>query len=980
MSLFNFLSSRRLPSGDTTPSSTFLSYSQQLKGKFLIKNSDKSAFYSLYNKAISNKEHLSLLETQNQNNSLIPLIVDIDLKQQFNDGDDINTKLYTKDHVENIVEAFLNVLNESIFEGVNDLTFLTCIMERDPYVIEKNGIRYKKSGLHLHLPYLILPKQEIAYQLIPAVKHYLKQNNLSIPECTTIDNLIDECIYVKKGKSWFLYGSSKPETPNPYLCTTSYLLDDGEVKEYNDWQLQLHNYDLIHTKTDAPFHHRNLVEVFSIQIDMEDLDRREQYFYNLQVDDSYLQEYENQNKLSETTSISGFVDGEENPPHADVDISYYRELLNLLPDSYSEQRDKWIHIGWITYNVFNGSHEGFLLFDEFSRKCASKYNFEMTKMTWNNTEKKNVTIGSLRYLASSHSPLEYKELCKQYCDSYMDDLSETTSHYDIAKLLFVEFQDVFKCVSFRDNSWYSFKNHIWNEDPHGVELRKLISTTLVEKYKKTEEKFIKEEKLKYEEEIKKKDRLLHHYYGKLNSEQDFYDSICPEKDKRAKEKEIKTITLTIDTIEKEVQELKLQIDALGNGEKSTESKSTKSKFNQQLISKILYNLKSSPFKKNIMTESKELFHDPDFASNLDVNNPYCICFNNGVFDLQARLFRPGTPDDMLSRKLSINYRPDLTMDHPEVKNIYSFFETLFPDPDILNYFISVMRMLFVGRVDKLLHCFIGTGDNGKSLCAELFEKMLGDLSKKLPTSILTGKRTISSGATPELASLGNGVRLVVLQECDKDEKLSIGQMKEFTGGDSFFSRKLYGGAEKIKPCFKTILCCNEPPQISSSGAQDEAVWRRMRMTPFESYFPRDPTAVPETAEERIKQKIFPRDNSLGEKLDLMLEPLAAFLILCYYEKKYDNYPVPNKVLAATNKYRQSNDIIFNFLQDSVDFDAPGSFINITELHQTLGTWMKSNYSGHRMFNITQFKDYLEKIWDKPDNNGSYTGKAFKNDN
>ena len=980
MSLTHFLLSRRLQPGDNTPSSTFLSYSNALRGKFLIKNEDKSSFYSLYNRAINNNEKLSLLETQNQNNNYLPLIVDIDLKQEFQVGhDDIKAKLYTKEHVFNIVQSLIEVLDKSIVENTTELTFFCCIMEREPYVIEKNQKKYKKSGLHLHFPYLILNKVDIMNQLLPAVKHTLLEKNLSIPECTTVDKLIDDCIYNKKGKSWFLYGSSKPECPDsPYLCTTSYLLEDGVIKEHKDWETQLLPYQLIHTKVEPGTLKNNFVEIFSIQIDSEDLEKKEEYCYSLDVDEQYLPAT---SSVSINTSRNENQNENENENYNnDVDITFYRELLDLLPLDYSEERDKWIYVCWITFNVFNGSHEGFILFDEFSQKCPSKYNYESTRLIWNKAEKKNLTLGSLRYLVQQFSPIEYKELCKQFCDAYIEDLSDTTSHYDIAKLLHLENQDIFKCTSFKDNTWYSYKDHIWREDPHGVELRSKISTVLVEKYKKSMEKLIHEETMKFQKEIQDKEKLLKHYYGRLNTEQDFYDTICPMKDKKAKEREIKNITSSIESLEKEIQELKTQIDSFQNGDSEKNLKSSKHNSTKALISKLIYNLKSSPFKKNIMVECKELFHDHTFASKLDVSSPYLICFRNGVFDLESRTFRPGTPDDLISRKLNINYREDLTMSHPSVQNIIQFFETLFPDKEIFNYFISVQRTIFVGKVDKLLHVWTGSGDNGKSLCAELFEKMLGDLAKKLPTSILTGKRTQSSGATPELAQCGNGVRMVQLQECDKDETLSVGQMKEFTGGDSFYARKLHSNAEVIRPCFKTFLCCNDPPKISSSGAQDEAVWRRLRLTPFESYFPRDINEVPQTAEERLKKKIFPRDNDLHEKLDSMTEPLAFYLINCYYNKIYDNLPVPNKVTFATNKYRQSNDVLHNFLNEMVDFDASGDFISINELYQTCCCWMKTNYSGSRMFNISQFKEYLEKAWGKPSANGKYQDKAFKANN
>ena len=50
------------------------------------------------------------------------------------------------------------------------------------------------------------------------------------------------------------------------------------------------------------------------------------------------------------------------------------------------------------------------------------------------------------------------------------------------------------------------------------------------------------------------------------------------------------------------------------------------------IRKIICNLKSAPYKNNIMKEAMEVFYDRRFKAKLD-QNPYLIGFKNGVYDL-----------------------------------------------------------------------------------------------------------------------------------------------------------------------------------------------------------------------------------------------------------------------------------------------------------------------------------------------------------
>ena len=67
----------------------------------------------------------------------------------------------------------------------------------------------------------------------------------------------------------------------------------------------------------------------------------------------------------------------------------------------------------------------------------------------------------------------------------------------------------------------------------------------------------------------------------------------------------------------------------------------------------------------------------------------------------------------------------------------------------------------------------------------------------------------------------------------------------------------------------------------TGSALDVAVWRRIVMIDFESYFPSEPSKVPPTEEERMEKMSFPRDETLDSRIDDLLEPLAWYFIECY---------------------------------------------------------------------------------------------------
>ncbi|OMH85869.1 putative helicase [Zancudomyces culisetae] len=76
--------------------------------------------------------------------------------------------------------------------------------------------------------------------------------------------------------------------------------------------------------------------------------------------------------------------------------------------------------------------------------------------------------------------------------------------------------------------------------------------------------------------------------------------------------------------------------------------------------------------------------------------------------------------------------------------------------------------------------WLGKGSNGKSMLMKLVEKAFGEYFCKLPSNVLTSKKSISSAPTPELALL-DGTRIAVVQEPDLNESINHGTVKELTG-------------------------------------------------------------------------------------------------------------------------------------------------------------------------------------------------------
>lgn len=392
------------------------------------------------------------------------------------------------------------------------------------------------------------------------------------------------------------------------------------------------------------------------------------------------------------------------------------------------------------------------------------------------------------------------------------------------------------------------------------------------------------------------------------------------------------------------------------------------------LSKIMSSLKNSSFKKNIMNEAAELFYDPNFSKKLD-KNPYLIGFKNGVYDMNMHRKRDGSPDDYISLQMAVDYKV-FTSDTPEVIQVHEFLEKVFPDISVRNYFMDTASDIFVGgNHHKLVQVWTGEGDNAKSVTQTLFEKMLGQYAVKLPTSLIVGKRTQASAACPELVRAGGGVRFAVLQEPDQKDVINIGILKELSGNDTFFARTLFKEGGEITPMFKLVLICNEPPQLPYG---DRAVWNRIRVVPFESTFADENSSnpPPETFEEQLREKRFPKDKSFTDKIPGMIEAFA-YILLEHRKKILDKKRIdPPKVRSATEQYRKRNDIYRQFVEETIVNDDDSS-VSLSELYTSFKSWFKEALPNHVIPVKNDVSTYFTKAWGSPEPGVKWPGKRLR---
>lgn len=376
--------------------------------------------------------------------------------------------------------------------------------------------------------------------------------------------------------------------------------------------------------------------------------------------------------------------------------------------------------------------------------------------------------------------------------------------------------------------------------------------------------------------------------------------------------------------------------------------------------KIIERLMNIDFKKKIIEEAKSLFFDSKFNEKLD-SNPNLLGCENGVYDIEQQKFRIGHPDDFISLNTKINYIK-FSEKMPYLKNIKEFLEQILPNNIVKDYIITAISTCISGeKREEKLYIFTGSGSNGKSVLMELLSNALGDYYMSCPITIITRKRGSSNETSPEKVRM-KGKRCGVFQETDDGEKLNVGVMKEFTGGDKVLVRDLFKGANEMiefKPQMQYFLTANQLPDVPSN---DDGTWRRLRVIEFASKFIDNPT----------KPNEFKINTNLKQDIQNWAATFLSYLIHIY-ETKYKNVNYlkePDEVMASTNQYKMENDFYTEYSRDRFTFtNNLKNTISRESLYADFKAWFKTNYEGKPMPKKPEFEKNINKIIGEPGRKG-----------
>jgi len=556
-----------------------------------------------------------------------------------------------------------------------------------------------------------------------------------------------------------------------------------------------------------------------------------------------------------------------------------RELLLFLSPDRASSYQSWYAVGNAIANETGKSLDGLELFLEFSARAS---NFDKVScIALYQKNKGKATLGTIRHYAKIDDADRYQ---KYYAGKMSKSLIGSIKRN--GQLTNVACAEALHAKYNKDyvydkGEFYQFVDHHWKRE----------SKESTELYHK-----ISELKVHILEELKK----LREQIAKLMEEED-EDSEDEEESKQNKKQQ------------KELEKERL------------------------VLLKEKNKLEDTPFRKKIIQECMVYFKDSEFVEKLN-QNPKLLGFENGVYDLTTNSFRDGQPEDYITFRMGV---PFTSVSIPTTKaKVMKYFGEVFQEEELKRYVLTYLGTLLEGyNTHKGLHYFTGSGNNSKSVLIGILSKLFGDYAGTLPTSVFSGKRTQSSACSPELV-MAVLKRFVVCQEASKREEFNEGLMKELSGNDEIYIRGLYKDGKKIRPQFKLIFPQNNIPNLINS---DKAVWKRIRIIPFNTEFTLNPT----------KENQIQIDESFSFDTEMIQELL---LILIENHKTYQNY-VPEIVLQATQKAKMMNDSILLFTKSCLNNDGI-SKVSLAETFDEYKMWFEKE---HQKKCDVKKLEFIEKI-------------------
>lgn len=415
-----------------------------MKGKYYVPPTATERFLEIYKFNVENGLDMCITE---KHRDVSPVLIDLDFRQETAE------RLYTQDDVVVFIDKFNTILQKYVDVGEGNQKY---------YVLEKPSPRVNKSGgfkdgLHIVCPEIITR---------PLIQHIIRKEMLDTWEKLTFntgitnkkDDIFDEAVIEKN--NWFLYGSKKPDEEFGWKAsfTVACEVDTGHCTKM----------DIAEVKESVA----ELVDLFSIRNKFVESPNREDM-------KDVIQKFKEDCMIKNTPQLSTVVNQTwtKNPDW----INMATALTSMLSTERANDYNTWIQVGWCLNNIDNTLLKEWI---KFSKK-STKYIEGECERLWHFMKRGDncLGMGTLHRWAKTDDLVKYSELVQEDIRMLINNAKSGTE-YDVAMVVKKMYGDNHVYAN-ESKTWYVFREHRWEKDDEGMDLKIKLPTEIVDAFRTT---------------------------------------------------------------------------------------------------------------------------------------------------------------------------------------------------------------------------------------------------------------------------------------------------------------------------------------------------------------------------------------------------------------------------------------------------------------------------------------------------------------